>query len=51
MSFYVISNRGLEFVLSFFHSLGTTLDMQLYFTLDYYSKDDEQILEQYFHIL
>jgi len=42
VSFYIISNRGLEFMLSFFHSLCTTLNMQLYFTLDYYPKDGGQ---------
>jgi len=40
ISFYVTSNSGLEFVSNFFHSLDTALDMQLYFTLCYYSKDN-----------
>jgi len=39
---HVISDRGLEFVSNFFHFLGTALKIQLYFTLDYYSKDNEQ---------
>ena len=30
--FHVISNRGLEFVSDFFHSLSTALDMWLHFT-------------------
>ena len=51
--FYVISNRDLEFVLNFFHSLGTALDMWLYFTSDYHlegnrqTKYTNQIFEQY----
>jgi len=40
---HVISDRGLEFVLSFFYSLGTALDMWLYFTLGYYPEGYEQI--------
>ena len=40
---HVTSDRSLEFVSNFFHSLGTTLNMQLHFTLGYYSKDDGQI--------
>jgi len=53
---YVIFNRGLEFVLNFFYFLGTTLDMQLHFTLDYYPEGDEQskytnlTLKQYLYI-
>jgi len=53
---YIISNRGLEFVLNFFCSLGTALDMQLHFTSDYYSEDDRQTkhmnqtLKQYLHV-
>ena len=39
---YVTFNRGLEFVSNFFRSLGTALNMQLYFTSDYYSEGDEQ---------
>ena len=51
--FHITSNRGSEFVSNFFCSLGTTLNMQLYFTSDYYSKGDgqtkciNQTLEQY----
>ena len=54
--FHVTSDRGSEFVSNFFHSLDITLNMQLYFTLDYYSEDDEQtehmnqILKQYLHV-
>jgi len=40
--FYVISNRGLKFVLNFFQYLSTALDMQLYFTLGYHPEDDGQ---------
>ena len=53
VSSYVISNRDLEFVLNFFHSLGTALDMWLYFTSDYHlegngqTKYTNQIFEQY----
>ena len=53
VSFYVISDRGLEFVSNFFNSLDTTLDMQLHFISDYHPKCDRQIkctnqtLEQY----
>ena len=53
---YVISDRGLEFVSNFFCFLGTALNMQLYFTLDYHSKDDgqtkymNQTLKQYLHV-
>ena len=56
ISFHIISDRGLKFVLNFFYSLGTALNIQLYFTLDYHSKDDEQTkymnqtLNQYLHI-
>jgi len=39
---YVISNRGLEFVLNFFQYLGTALDMQLHFTLGYHPEGDGQ---------
>jgi len=55
--FYVISDRGLEFLSNFFHSLGTTLDIQLHFTSGYYSESDKktkhmnQTLKQYLHIL
>ena len=53
---HVTSNRSLEFVSNFFHFLGTTLDMQLHFTSDYYPKSDKQTehtnqtLEQYFYV-
>jgi len=53
---HVTSDRGLEFVLSFFWSLGTTLDMQLHFTLGYHPEGDgqtehmNQTLEQYLYI-
>ena len=40
--FYVTSDRDLEFVSNFFQSLGTALDMQLYFTSGYHSEGDEQ---------
>ena len=40
--FHVISDRGLEFVLNFFHFLGTALNMWLHFTSDYYPEGDEQ---------
>ena len=39
---HVTSNRGLEFVSNFFHSLGIALDMWLHFTSGYHPKDDEQ---------
>ena len=38
VSSHVISNKGLEFVLNFFCSLDTALDMQLHFTSGYYLK-------------
>ena len=50
---YVTSDRSSEFMSNFFCSLGTTLNIWLHFTSDYYSKDDEQTehtnqtLEQY----
>ena len=53
---HVTSNRGLEFVLNFFQSLGTALNMWLHFTLGYHPKDDgqtkhmNQTLEQYLHV-
>ena len=56
ISFHITSDGGLEFVLNFFYSLGTALDMQLHFTSGYYSKNDgqteytNQTLEQYLHI-
>ena len=51
--FYVTSDRCLEFVLNFFYSLDTALDMWLYFTSSYHTKDNRQTkymnqtLEQY----
>jgi len=39
---YVTSDRGLEFVLNFFYSLDTALDMQLYFTSSYHTEDNRQ---------
>ena len=39
---HVTSDRGMEFVSNFFHSLGIALDMQLHFTLEYHSEGDEQ---------
>ena len=54
--FHVISNRGSEFVLNFFWSLGTAFDMWLHFTSGYHPEGDEQTkctnqtLEQYLHI-
>ena len=56
ISSHVTSDRGSEFVSNFFQSLGTTLDMQLYFTLGYHPEGDRQTkcmnqtLEQYLHI-
>ena len=40
--FHVISDKGLKFVLNFFHFLGTALNMWLHFTSDYHSEGDEQ---------
>jgi len=39
---HVTSDRGLEFVLNFFQSLGTALDMQLHFTSGYHPEGDGQ---------
>ena len=39
---HVIFNRGLEFVLNFFYSLGTTLDMWLHFTSGHHPEGDGQ---------
>jgi len=53
---HVTSNRGSEFVLNFFWSLGTALDMWLYFISGYHPKGDRQTkhmnqtLEQYLHV-
>ena len=54
--FHVTSDRSSEFVSNFFWSLGTALDMQLYFTLGYHPKGDgqtertNQTLKQYLHV-
>ena len=56
ISFYITSDRDSEFVSNFFHSLGTALDMWLYFTLGYHPKGDRQTkhinqtLKQYLYI-
>jgi len=53
---HVISDRGLEFVSNFFRSLGTALNMWLYFTSGYHPEDDgqtkhtNQTLKQYLHV-
>jgi len=53
---HVTSNKSLEFVLNFFQSLDTALDMWLHFTSDYHLKGDgqtkctNQTLEQYLHV-
>ena len=53
---HVTSDRGLEFVSNFFWSLGTALDMRLYFTSGYHPEGDgqtkctNQTLEQYLHV-
>ena len=53
VSSHVTSNRGLEFVSNFFHSLDTALNMWFYFTSGYHLKGNKQtkcmnqILEQY----
>ena len=39
---YIISNRGSEFVLNFFCSLDTAVDIQLHFTSGYHPKGDGQ---------
>ena len=39
---HVISNKGLEFVSDFFHSLSTALNIWLHFTSDYHSEGDRQ---------
>ena len=50
---HVTSDRGLEFVSSFFWTLGKALDMKLHFTSGYHPKGDgqtermNQTLEQY----
>ena len=56
ISFYVTFNRDLEFVLNFFCSLGTALNIWLYFTLEYHSEGNgqtehmNQTLEQYLYV-
>ena len=53
---HVTSDRGSEFVLNFFWSLDTALDMWLHFTSGYHSEGDgqtkcmNQTLKQYLHI-
>ena len=53
---HVTSNKDLEFMLNFFWSLYTALNMQLYFTSGYYSEGDgqtehtNQTLEQYLYV-
>ena len=53
---YVTSDRSSEFVSNFFCSLGTALNMQLYFTSGYHPKGDgqtehmNQTLKQYLHV-
>ena len=42
VSSYVISDRSLEFMSNISYSLDTALNMQLYFTLDYYPEDNGQ---------
>jgi len=54
--FYITSDRGSEFMLNFFCSLGTALDIQLHFTSGYHPKGDRQTehtnqtLKQYLYI-
>jgi len=56
VSFYVTSDRSLEFVSNFFCSLGTALNIWLHFTSGYHPKGDgqtehtNQTLEQYLHV-
>jgi len=53
---HVTSNHGSEFVSHFFRSLGTALNMRLYFTSGYHPEANSQVeqtnqtLEQYLHI-
>ena len=53
---HVTSNRGSEFVLAFFCSLGKVLDMKLHFTSGYHPEGDgqtkcaNQTLEQYLRV-
>src|SRR5882724_356785 len=56
MAFQPMSLLTAEFVSDFFQSLGTALDMKLYFTLGYHPKGDgqtkwmNQTLEQYLRV-
>ena len=56
VSSHITSNRGLEFVSNFFQSLGTALNMWLYFTSGYHPEGDgqtkhtNQTLKQYLHV-
>jgi len=53
---HVTLDRGSEFVSNFFQSLGTALNIWLYFTLGYYPEGDgqtectNQTLKQYLHV-
>ena len=53
---HVTSDRGSEFILKFFRSLGKALDMRLHFTSGYHPEGDgqtkrvNQTLEQYLYI-
>jgi len=53
---HVTSDHGSKFVFHFFYSLGTTLDMRLYFTSGYYpeansqAEQTNQTLEQYLYV-
>src|SRR6266704_4223020 len=53
---HITSDRGLEFVSNFFHSLGKALDIRLHFTSGYHLEGDgqtermNQTLEQYLQI-
>jgi len=53
---YVTSDRGSEFVLNFFQSLGTALNMWLHFTSGYHPEGDgqtectNQTLKQYLYV-
>ena len=56
VSSHVTSNKSLEFVLNFFCTLSTTLDVWLHFTSDYHPKGNRQTeymnqtLKQYLHV-
>jgi len=56
VSSHVISDKGLEFVSNFFHSLDTALDMWLHFTSGYHPEGDgqtkcmNQTLKQYLYV-